>query len=187
MKLVVGLGNPGIKHETDRHNVGFWLVDEICLKRDVVLRESRKFNAMVGSDSNGISLLKPMTFMNASGEILRAYVKYYRIPPESILILHDELDLEAGIVRLKRGGGTGGHNGLRSIEKELGSRDYCRVRLGIGRPKNGESVTSYVLNAPNEEQKSAIKGGIKIIVESMNDIVTGGFDRSMGKLNQRVN
>lgn len=186
MKLVVGLGNPGNDHRNDRHNVGFALLDRLCLERDVELRESRKFNAMVGIDSGGFRFLKPLTYMNASGDSIKLFVDYYRISPDLILIVHDELDLDAGIVRLKRGGGTGGHNGLRSIEKSLSSNSYCRIRLGIGRPKGNQTVTSYVLSAPDLAAKKAIDSSMEKVVEQMDDLLSGHFDRSMNLLNQRL-
>ena len=185
MKLIVGLGNPGEKHRTDRHNAGFALLDRLCSEREVKLRENQKFKAMEGVDSYGIRFLKPLTYMNDSGDSVKSFAQYYRIPPELILVLHDELDLAAGEVKLKRGGGSGGHNGLRSIEQYLSSKDYCRIRVGIGRPKSGQSVTSYVLSPPSHEQSRAIDIGTQKVVQHINDLLSGYFDRAMNLLNQR--
>ena len=186
MKLVVGLGNPGDNHKNDRHNVGFALLDKLCFEREVKLRENRKFKAMEGVDSFGIRYLKPLTYMNASGNSVQMFAEYYRIDPELILVIHDELDLLAGEIKLKRGGGTGGHNGLRSIEQHLSSKDYCRIRIGIGRPRRGQNVTSYVLNPPNQEQSRAIDTGAQRVVEHINVLLLGCFDRAMNILNQRI-
>ncbi|MEC9248989.1 MAG: aminoacyl-tRNA hydrolase [Pseudomonadota bacterium] len=188
MKLVVGLGNPGDSRKTDRHNVGFLLLEMFCQDRGVELRENQKYKALVGSDAVGIRYLKPLTYMNLSGFSVKGLSEYYKIPPKLILVLHDELDLSVGEVRLKRGGGTGGHNGLRSIEQSLSSKDYCRIRLGIGRPPNGkQSVTSHVLNSPTADEATAIKAGMEKILEHADDLLSGSFDRAMNSLNQSNN
>ena len=186
MKLVVGLGNPGDSHSKDRHNVGFWFLDRLCRNRGVELRENSKFKALVGSDSRGVRFLKPLTYMNLSGLSVRGFSEYYNITPELILVVHDELDLPSGAVKLKRGGGTGGHNGLRSIEENLSSRDYCRIRLGIGRPKGRQTVTSHVLSAPAADERIIIEARMDNVLEYADDLINN-FDKSMNILNQSNN
>jgi len=185
VKLVVGLGNPGKSHKGDRHNVGFSLLERLCLNRKVELRENPKHKAMVGADANGIRFLKPLTYMNLSGLSVKSISQYYNISPELILVFHDELDLPAGEIKLKRGGGTGGHNGLRSVEEHLSSKDYCRVRVGIGRPEGRQSVTSYVLSTPSRDDGRVIESGMERVLAHAEDLLSGYFDRAMNFLNQR--
>ena len=125
VQLVVGLGNPGVGHAEDRHNVGFWLVDALANKLKVELRVESRYTGELGRAASGLRLLKPATFMNRSGDAVAPCATYFRIPPPAVLVVHDELDLPVGTVRLKRGGGHGGHNGLRSIEQMLGSSIIC--------------------------------------------------------------
>ena len=183
MKLIVGLGNPGSGHDKDRHNVGFRFLDRLCHERNVELKASGKFKAHVGRDSNGVWYLKPLTYMNLSGLSVRYLSEFYKIPPDLILVAHDELDLPCGTVKLKRGGGTGGHNGLRSVEDSIASRDYCRLRLGIGRPNEGQTVTSYVLSAPTQNERRVLEARISKLLEYADDLIND-FDKSMNIINQ---
>lgn len=146
MKLVVGLGNPGLKYERTRHNIGFMAVDEI-VRRHNLSRPREKFNGeLYEGDVGGerVLLLKPQTFMNNSGESVAPAARFYKIPPADVIVMHDELDLAPGKLRVKRGGGAAGHNGLRSIDAHLGA-DYWRLRLGIGHPGSKDKVLSFVL------------------------------------------
>ncbi len=146
MKLVVGLGNPGPKYERTRHNIGFLAIDAIA--RHWNLRSPReKFNGEIAEGEIGgerVVALKPMTFMNNSGESVAPAARFYKIEPADVIVIHDELDLAPGKVRIKRGGGAAGHNGLRSIDAHLG-QDYWRMRLGIGHPGRKDLVLHYVL------------------------------------------
>ena len=130
--------------------------------------------------------MKPATYMNLSGDAVAPCATYYRIPPAAVLVVHDELDLPAGAVRLKRGGGHGGHNGLRSIEQMLGSNDYLRIRLGIGHPGVGRDVAGYVLSRPPAVEREAIEAAIGAVLDNIETIIDGGFNRAMNTLNQRV-
>lgn len=185
VQLVVGLGNPGAGHAEDRHNAGFWLLDALARREAVELREEARFKAQLGRAPSGLRLLKPLTFMNLSGESVAACAAYFRIPAPSILVVHDELDLTAGTVRLKRGGGHGGHNGLRSIETHLGVSDYLRIRLGIGHPGPRTDVSGHVLSRPAAEERAAILDAIAVVLEAFDTIVGGGFDRAMNTFNRR--
>jgi PTH1 family peptidyl-tRNA hydrolase len=161
MKLIVGLGNPGRKYEATRHNAGFWFVDEVARAARAEFRREARFSGEVarvpGSDA---WLLKPDTFMNESGRAVAALASFYRIAPDEILIAHDELDLPAGGVRLKFGGGLSGHNGLRDVAPALGTPDFWRLRIGIGHPRDlaasEQEVVDYVLHAPRAEERKAI-------------------------------
>ena len=136
IKLIVGLGNPGPQYESTRHNAGFWWVDQVCAETGSKLNLEAKFFGHAGKLNGAIEawLLKPTTFMNASGRAVGAIAKFYKITPEEILVIHDELDLPPGTTKLKKGGGHGGHNGLKDIAAQLGTPDFWRLRIGIGHP-----------------------------------------------------
>jgi PTH1 family peptidyl-tRNA hydrolase len=149
MWLVVGLGNPGTKYEHNRHNIGFLAVDRIAGKLNASVW-SKKFQGEIAEgrgakDGGRVYFLKPQTFMNLSGESVAAAARFYKIPAENIIVLHDELDLETGRLRVKQGGGSGGHNGIKSIDAHLGEQ-YWRVRIGIGHPGDRDMVSPYVLS-----------------------------------------
>ena len=185
VQLVVGLGNPGAGHAEDRHNAGSWLVDALAAQLGVDLRNDSRCKGELGRAASGLRMLKPSTYMNLSGESVAACASYFRIPPAAVLVVHDELDLEAGTVRLKRGGGHGGHNGLRSIEQQLGTSDYLRVRLGIGHPGVGRDVSGYVLSRPPAAERAAIHAAIDDVIAQFAQLIDGGFDRAMNTLNRR--
>lgn len=158
IQLIVGLGNPGTQYEQTRHNAGFWFVEAVARRHGGIFKSESKFHGeacKVLVDGNELWLLKPMTFMNKSGQAVAALARFYKIAPENILVAHDELDLPPGTVRLKQGGGHGGHNGLRDTIAQLGgSRDFQRLRIGIGHPGHSSQVTGYVLGkAPADEQR----------------------------------
>jgi len=141
-KLIVGLGNPGTKHEKDRHNAGFWLVDELARIYQGHWQEEPKFFAQVAKIKLGnldTWLIKPNTFMNRSGQAIAAICRFHKITAKEILVVHDELDLKPGVARLKWAGGLGGHNGLKDISAHLSTNDYWRLRLGIGHPQIGRA------------------------------------------------
>ncbi len=186
VQLVVGLGNPGAGHLEDRHNVGFWLVDTLAARLKTDMRSESRYKGELGRAASGLRLLKPTTFMNLSGESVAPCATYFRIAPPQVLVVHDELDLPVGSVRLKRGGGHGGHNGLRSIEQMLGTQEYLRIRLGIGHPGVGRDVASYVLARPPAAEREAIEAAITAVLDNFETIINGGFNRAMNTLNQRA-
>jgi PTH1 family peptidyl-tRNA hydrolase len=167
IRLIVGLGNPGPEYEQTRHNAGFWLVDNLAnsLPGCHLQRESR-FNAMVAKTSisgKDVWLLEPLTFMNRSGQSVGALARFFKIGPEEILVVHDELDLPPGSAKLKRGGSSGGHNGLKDITAALGTQDYWRLRLGIGHPRTlnlQQAVADFVLHRPRREEQTLIEEAI---------------------------
>jgi PTH1 family peptidyl-tRNA hydrolase len=175
-KLIVGLGNPGEEHIEDRHNAGFWFVDALAKQLNTRFETEKRFNGKVAKskwDGEDLFLLKPSTYMNLSGQAVAALCRFHKILPKDILVVQDELDLKPGAARIKLGGGTGGHNGLKDIQAHLGTPDYWRLRLGIGHPRDladaghPMDVADYVLRRPlkAEQQKidSSIQNGLQIL------------------------
>lgn len=157
-KLIVGLGNPGAEYEATRHNAGFWFVDQLASMLKVPFQTEGKFFGRLAKSSD-LYLLQPMTFMNRSGQSVAALARFYKIEPEEILIVHDELDLLPGEIRLKQGGGNGGHNGLKDIQAQLGTPNFWRLRLGIGHPRSlglAHPVVDFVLHPPRKDEQAAI-------------------------------
>lgn len=188
MQLIVGLGNPGAQYARTRHNAGFWLLDALAAASGASYREERRHQCELASLRLGgteLVLLKPLTFMNHSGRAVASYVGYFRIPVQQVLVVHDELDLLPGTVRLKRGGGHGGHNGLRDVTAQLGA-DFARLRIGIGHPGNAGEVVNYVLGIPTAADRAAIEEAIQRALEVLPTVVQGNFDRAMNALNRRA-
>ena len=154
-RLIVGLGNPGSEYADNRHNLGFWFVDRLARDLKITLQAQGKFFGNVARLDN-LWLLKPSTFMNRSGQAVAGLARFYKIEPAEILVVHDELDLQPGGIRLKQGGGNGGHNGLKDIQASLASPDFWRLRLGIGHPGERNEVVNYVLKAPRREEQELI-------------------------------
>lgn len=154
-RLIVGLGNPGSEYEDTRHNLGFWFLDRLVGDIKAPMAAQGKFFGLAGRCGE-LWLLKPTTFMNRSGQSVAALARFYKIAPEEILVVHDELDLPPGAIRLKQGGGNGGHNGLKDIQTHLGTPDFWRLRLGIGHPGDRNEVIDYVLKAPRREEREEI-------------------------------
>ena len=167
MKLIVGLGNPGKKYEKNRHNVGFMVIDYLIDKFHAS-KISSKFKGELFK-SNDFLFLKPTTFMNLSGESIKLVKDFYKIDNEDIIVIHDDLDLKLGALKFKRGGSSGGHNGLKSIDNLIGN-DYYRIRVGIGRPERKEEVINYVLSDFSDEELECIKKLFPLIEEAIKDI-----------------
>ena len=188
IKLIVGLGNPGQQYERTRHNAGFLFIDAIARSHGINLKSENKFHGQVGKgriDGQEVWLLKPMTFMNKSGQGISALARFYKIDAENILIAHDELDLPPGTVRLKKGGGHGGHNGLRDTVAQLGTRDFQRLRLGIGHPGHASQVTGYVLGKPSISDQQLIEGTIDKALDNLSLIVSGDLQKAMNQLHSQ--
>lgn len=187
IQLVVGLGNPGADYVLTRHNVGFWFVDALVRSHGTGFSHERKFNgdvARVTINGQNLRVLKPTTFMNRSGQAVQSFAAYLKLPPDTILVIHDDLDLPTGTVRLKRGGGHGGHNGLRDIIDHLGE-GFLRMRFGIGRPPSGHEVIDYVLEHADQDDQSHIMEAVSAALEALPEIVTGELDRAMRELHSR--
>ncbi|MEQ1638668.1 MAG: aminoacyl-tRNA hydrolase [Methylococcales bacterium] len=185
LKLIVGLGNPGQQYARTRHNAGFWFVDRLANRFGVSWFVDKKFQAQVAVIELGqqkIQLLKPEAFMNLSGQSVAASMKYYQMDSVECLVVHDELDFEPGVVRLKQGGGHGGHNGLRSILACTGGSEFARLRIGIGRPKTKQAVADYVLSAPGKTELEEINAVLEGVFQNVGSLVAGDFELVMRKI-----
>jgi len=184
IRLIVGLGNPGAQYEVTRHNAGFWLVDHMADDFDVRFSAERLMfaeTAKARSSEGVVILAKPTTFMNRSGQSVAALMNFYKFSAEQVLVLHDELDLAPGQAKLKQGGGHAGHNGLRDIQKAIGS-EFWRLRLGIGHPRNlglAQPVAAFVLKAPRDDELTAIGSAITRCCEIVPALLAGDFPQAM--------
>jgi|TARA_B110000977_G_scaffold90623_1_gene120373 PTH1 family peptidyl-tRNA hydrolase len=186
VELIVGLGNPGPNYERTRHNAGADLVLELAKSLHVELKHESKFfgdTARVTLDGHDVRLLIPSTFMNLSGKSVNGLAKFYQIAPENILVVHDELDLSPGVSRFKKGGGHGGHNGLRDTIKCLGNnKDFARLRIGIGHPGNAKQVADYVLKKASPDDQQLIINSIDDALRALPLAVAGEWEKAMLKL-----
>lgn len=184
--MIVGLGNPGNEYEDTRHNAGFWVVDELARSYGINLSPDKKYSGLVGKGTiNGHTcwLLKPSTFMNRSGVSVQALANFYKLTPEQILVVHDELDLPAGVARYKKGGGHGGQNGLRDIISKLGNnKDFHRLRIGIGHPGDKSRVTGHVLGKPTASELQSIQAAIDEAIRTLPDALDGDLAKAMNRL-----
>jgi PTH1 family peptidyl-tRNA hydrolase len=188
VRLIVGLGNPGPEHEQSRHNAGFWFVDGITEQYHCRLKYEARFQGEVGRcelKGHDCRLQKPSTYMNRSGQAVVALTHFFRIPRDEVLVVHDELDLPAGVARLKRGGGHGGHNGLRDLIAHMGGNDFLRLRIGIGHPGNRDEVINYVLQCPSKQDRELIQGAMEQAMDAMSLAVSGELERAMHKLHSK--
>ena len=183
--LIAGLGNPGERYRETRHNAGFWLVEAVAEHYDGRFSRERRFHgalARVEIAGRRCLLLTPETFMNHSGRAVAAACRYYRIPASQLLVAHDDIDLPPGTVRLKRGGGHGGNNGLRDVIQALGEAGFWRLRLGVGHPGSKDAVVDYVLHAPGAEERARIRAAIEAALEVLPLVVSGAQERAMQRL-----
>jgi len=181
IKLFVGLGNPGEQYVETRHNVGFWWIDFIGQNHKLSLKNSKKYFGEFSkhNEDGEVFFLKPSTFMNDSGKSVQALAKFYKIEPEEILVIHDELDIQPGTAKLKLGGGHGGHNGLKSIQTCLGSNNFWRLRIGVGHPGDKSKVIGYVLNKPSKIEMQLIQESIINSYKVFSYIMLGQFEKAM--------
>ncbi|MBM3390576.1 MAG: aminoacyl-tRNA hydrolase [Betaproteobacteria bacterium] len=186
-RLVVGLGNPGAEYADTRHNAGFWLCERLAAKLGAALRRESRFHGLAGRRQDQAWLLLPQTYMNHSGQAVAALARFYRIPPAQMLVLHDELDLPPGALRLKFGGGLGGHNGLKDIAAHLGTQDFWRLRIGIGHPGDRDQVVDYVLKKPRAEERTLIDAALDRALEHWPYLERGEYPAAMQKLNTKGN
>ncbi len=188
IRLFVGLGNPGAEYEATRHNAGFWWIDHVAGAYTARLSVESKFFGLAGKMRAGEQefwLLKPTTFMNASGRAVAALARFYKIAPEEILVIHDELDLPPGTAKLKQGGGNGGHNGLKDIAAQLGTPNFWRLRLGIGHPGDRNAVVNFVLKPPMKEEFRLIEDNILDSAKLLPLLLEGSFEAAMLKLHTK--
>lgn len=191
IRLLVGLGNPGPDYDATRHNAGFWWIDAAARRLGATLQPERSYFGLVARVNQPLGLpdplwlLEPMTYMNLSGKSVAALVRFYKITPPEILVVHDELDLMPGQMKLKQGGSAAGHNGLKDIQAQLGSTDYWRLRLGIGHPGVRAEVIHYVLKKPSPEHRDAIEHCIDQSVAALDLLIAGDMTRAMMQLHAK--
>ena len=185
IRLIVGLGNPGEKYARTRHNAGYWWVDAIADARRSAWKKETKFSGWTAEVEEGgreFTLLKPSTYMNESGRSVSALMRFFKVEPGELLVVHDELDLPPGVVKLKRGGGTGGHNGLEDIVDALGTKDFWRLRIGIGHPGDKDLVADYVLDRARRIEQDAIDPAFERSLDLMPRLAAGRLQDAIGWL-----
>lgn len=188
IKLIVGLGNPGTEYAKTRHNIGFMWVEALAEQHRVTFKTEAKYKAKMAKIHVGqqeVALMMPQTFMNKSGEAVAPYAHFFKIPPEEILVIHDELDLPLGTNKLKQAGGNGGHNGLKDIQARLGSANFWRLRLGIGHPGDRDKVVAYVLNAFRKEEILEMEIALRETFDHLDLILSGQMQAAMMKLHTK--
>ena len=190
IRLVAGLGNPGRQHERDRHNVGFWLVSRLAEAERIQLVKDAKYHGLVARLRKGaageIWLVEPQTYMNLSGKSVGGLARFYKIAPEEILVVHDELDFAPGVAKLKLGGGVGGHNGLKDIAAAMGSQNFWRLRIGIGHPGDRDVVADYVLSSPSPDDRKLIDEAIGRSLDCLPLVLDGETSAAMLKLHTKA-
>lgn len=187
MKIIVGLGNPGNEYAKTRHNVGFMLVDALSEHLNITLWKD-KFNAKIAEGRIGaekILLVKPQTYMNNSGEAVGPLMRWYKLEPKNIIAAHDDMDIPAGTIRIRKKGSSGGHNGIKSLITYIGDENFARIRLGIGRPLPGWSVINHVLAPFPEQDKIKVDKAIKYLIPAIECIISDGLDIAMNKYNPK--
>ena len=185
IKLIAGLGNPGKQHERDRHNVGFWFVSRVAERERVDLKAVAKYHGLVGKlarPGGELRLVLPQTYMNLSGKSVGALARFYKILPEQVLVVHDELDFPPGTAKLKLGGGVAGHNGLKDISAQLGGPGFWRLRIGIGHPGDRNLVADYVLSSPAPAERELIEAALSRCLDAAPLLLDGEMQAAMLKL-----
>jgi PTH1 family peptidyl-tRNA hydrolase len=185
ISLIVGLGNPGKEYAQTRHNAGFWFVEQLADRYGISLKADPKFHGYSGRgqiDGHDVRLLLPTTFMNRSGQSVVPFAKFYQVAPEAILVAHDELDMDPGIIRLKSGGGHGGHNGLRDIVPHIGA-NFHRLRIGIGHPGSKECVSGHVLGKAPSSEQALMDAAIDHALSKVKMLVDGQVSQAMNQIN----
>ena len=189
IRLIVGLGNPGSQYEKTRHNAGFLFLDRLVSACSGDWSNEAKFQGLVANcifGAHKVILLKPQTFMNRSGMSVGSLVRYYKINTEEILVVHDELDLGAGVCKLKKADGHAGHNGLRDIIASLSEKDFYRLRVGIGRPASGKNVADFVLSNLSKQESASMEESFGLAEAQISAIVSGDMSLAMNSLNKKV-
>lgn len=187
--LIVGLGNPGKEYELTRHNIGFIVLDNFAEKAGIEISNTG-FNGLYGKGeylNNKLYLLKPQTFMNRSGESVKEIKNFYKIPSQQMIVIHDELDISLGNLKVKEGGGTAGHNGLESIKAAIGNSDFTRVRVGIGKPDLKGKTVKHVLSIFNKEEIDILNETIEKATDAVHEIISSGARSAMNKYNEKNN
>ncbi|WP_328589085.1 aminoacyl-tRNA hydrolase [Sutcliffiella halmapala] len=186
MKVLVGLGNPGRQYEETRHNIGFMVIDELADRWNISLSQS-KFKGLYGQgivNGEKVLLVKPLTYMNLSGECIRPLLDFYKLDIEDLIVIYDDLDLPVGKLRLRQKGSAGGHNGIKSLIQHLQTQNFNRIRMGIDRPTNGQSISDYVLNRFSVEERPDIDQAVRKATEACEDALSKEFLQVMNTYNQ---
>ena len=192
MKIVVGLGNPGLKYEFTRHNIGFRIVDSLARDIEIEFKRVKSYYSLISRgmiNNHKVILVKPQTFMNLSGRAVSKVVSYYQIPHQDLLIVYDDLNLELGQIRIRKKGSAGGHKGMESIMQYLNSEDIPRLRIGIGNPSvnfNFDCVSYVLSNFNNNDERDKIKKVIQLSTDAIKAITEGGFEKAMRKYNRKL-
>ncbi|MDA8235809.1 MAG: aminoacyl-tRNA hydrolase [Clostridia bacterium] len=187
MKLIVGLGNPGSRYEATRHNVGFLVIDRLARELGVTVNKNQN-QAMVGQGRFGpdkVLLVKPQTYMNKSGEAVGSLAGYYKVEPEDVIVIYDDLDLEPGRLRIRAKGSAGGHNGIKSIISHLGTEEFPRIKVGIGRPVPGMNSADYVLGFINKEDWPVLDQALNSAMDAVKEIIQHGIIQAMNLYNRK--
>lgn len=184
MYLIVGLGNPENEYSNTRHNMGFWTINEIARKNNIEVNKS-KFKGLFGTgiiQGKKVMLLKPQTYMNLSGESIREVVDFYQIE-DNIIVIYDDIDTEKGCIRIRKKGGPGSHNGMKSIVENLQTTDFPRIRVGIGQPEYKNDIINYVIGKIPEEEQEILRQGVRKAAEAVEEVLKNGIDIAMNKYN----
>ena len=187
-RLIVGLGNPGPEYADTLHNAGFWFVDRLASQLRAPLNPMSKFFGLAGR-SGEVWLLQPTTFMNRSGQAVAALARFYKIEPDEVLVIHDELDIAPGEIRLKKGGGAGGHNGIKDIQAHLGTPDFWRLRLGVGHPRTlglKQEVADFVLHRPRADEQEGIDRALDRCLLAWPKLANGDYAAAQQQLHAKV-
>ena len=185
MYLIVGLGNPEGEYARTRHNMGFDTVNKIAERNNININKN-KFNSLYGTgeiDGKKVVLLKPQTYMNLSGNAVRDFMNFYKIKEEELIVIYDDLDIEPGTIKIRKKGGPGTHNGMKSVVHEIQSENFCRIRVGIGNPKYKNDLLNYILTRIPDEEYNVLQEAIINASEAVNEIVKNGTDSAMNKYN----
>ena len=188
MKMIVGLGNPGKEYENTKHNVGWMLLDALAERLGTAVRWQERDKALVAEVRLGIEkliLVKPLTYMNLSGEAVGPLMNWYKLTTDDLIVAHDDMDIPVGTVRIRKKGSAGGHNGIKSLLQHLPDENFARIRIGIGRPLPGWTVINHVLAVFNEEQKPLVDESIKYLLPAVECIISDGIDIAMNKYNPK--
>ena len=185
MYLIVGLGNPEKDYSNTRHNMGFQAINKIAKQYEIGITRS-KFKGLYGTgkiEGEKVILLKPQTFMNLSGESIKEIMQFYKIDKEQMIIIYDDIDIEPGRIKIRKAGGAGTHNGLKSVVHELNTQKFKRIRIGIGMPEEKENLIEYVIGAIPEEDKEKLEKGTELAKEAVIEMIKNGIDKTMNKFN----
>ena len=185
MYLIVGLGNPEEEYARTRHNMGFDTINKIADSNNININKS-KFNSLYGMgeiEGEKVILLKPQTYMNLSGNAVRDFMKFYKLSPQDVIVIYDDLDIEPGIIKIRKKGGAGTHNGMKSVVQEIQSEDFARIRVGIGNPKFKNDLLNYILTRIPDEEYKLLQQATESASKAVNEIIKNGIDSAMNKYN----